>query len=100
VIAVVFTFVASGAVAVLLADIAREPRHRRPALARHLAEALLDDRSWRADILRRQHDARLMATVRAELASAAYAASRTSTPVWSVPRGGVLIGRPPLARAA
>lgn len=40
-------------------------RQPAPSLARRAAESLLDDHSWRYDILRRQHYARDMATARA-----------------------------------
>jgi len=52
------------AVLIVAGWFATAPRYRAPALALHIAEAYLDDRSWRADILRaaREDDARAYAT--------------------------------------
>jgi hypothetical protein len=80
------------------------PAYPGPALARHLAESYVDDRSWRYDILRRQHIARDIATVRLDpdarfVIERAYRAlyrrepARPADPqsVWPV-----VLGRPPV----
>lgn len=84
----------------VLARIAGPLPVRRPTPGAHLAAAYLADYSWRADILRRQHDARTLATYRQAYTYAGLYNRNPGHPADPQSFWPAAIGRPPLVVSA